>query len=91
MRAAVYAALVIACLAGAGWFPTRPVAGQEIKQHIYRPGLRNNSTGRRLSEEELNLTLAQLRRKTGFTRLRKRSCATSHGIRGRWEIYASAK
>ena len=70
MRAAACSALVIVCLAGAGWFLTQPVAGQEIKHHSYRPGLRNSFVERRLSAEELNLTLAQLRRKTGFARMR---------------------
>ena len=32
MRAALCAALVAVCVAGAGWFPVQPVAGQETKQ-----------------------------------------------------------
>jgi len=72
IRAAVCAALVVVCLAGAGWFPTQPVSGQEPAwdQQIYRPGLRNSFMGHRLSAEELNLALTQLRRKTGFVQMR---------------------
>jgi len=68
IRAAVCAALVVVCLAGAGWFGTQPVSGQD--QQIFRPGLRNSFMEHQLSAEELNLVLAQLRRKTGFTRMR---------------------
>ncbi len=57
-------------LAGAEWFPTQPVAGQETKRQIYRSGLRNSFGGRQLSAEELELALAQLRLKTGFARMR---------------------
>ena len=32
IRAVVCAAIVAICIAGAGWFTTRPVAGQETKQ-----------------------------------------------------------
>ncbi len=39
-------------------------------QQIYRPGLRNSFVGRQLDETELNLTLTQLQRKTGFTGMR---------------------
>ncbi len=70
IRAAVCAVVIVARLAGAEWFPTQPVAGQETKKHIYRPGLRNSFVGRQLSAEELDLALAQLRRKTGFARMR---------------------
>ncbi len=101
IRAAVCAALVVVCLAGAGWFPTHPVSGQETEpvtlhgaaaldqlksensplesvaprnpvrdRQIYRPGLRNSFEGHQLSAEELNLVLTQLRRKTGFARMR---------------------
>jgi hypothetical protein len=52
---------VAVCPAGAQWFSTQQVAGQETKQLIYRPGLRNNFGGRRLSAEELDLALAQKR------------------------------
>ncbi len=66
------AALVVVCLAGAGWFPTQPVSGQEpaLDQQIYRPGLRNSFMGHPLSAEELDLVLAHLRRITGFTQMR---------------------
>jgi hypothetical protein len=57
-------------LAGVGWFPTQPVAGQETKRQIYLPGLRDSFAGHQISEKELDLTLAQLRSKTGFTRMR---------------------
>jgi hypothetical protein len=72
MRAAVCAALVAVCLAGAGWFPTQPASGQEPApdQQIQRPGLRNSFMEHPLSAEELNLVLAHLRSKTGFTRMR---------------------
>jgi hypothetical protein len=104
IRAAVHAALVAVCLAGAGWLPNQSVAGQETKpaalhgadkqaiesgklpenhptksaapadrvqdQQTYRPGLRNSFMGHPLSEEELNLVLTQLRRKTGFVQMR---------------------
>ena len=73
IRAVVCAALVVVCLAGAGWLSTQPVSGQETSprdQQIYRPGLRNNFMGHQLSAEELNLALTQLRRKTGFMRMR---------------------
>jgi len=33
IRAVVCAAIVAICIAGAGWFATRPVAGQETKHH----------------------------------------------------------
>jgi hypothetical protein len=39
-------------------------------QQVFRPGLRNSFLGHRLSAEELDLALAHLRRKTGFTRMR---------------------
>jgi hypothetical protein len=67
---AVCAVVIAVCLSDAGWFPTQPVAGQEIEQQIYRPGLRNSFVGHQLSAKELNLTLAQLRRKTGFIQMR---------------------
>ena len=70
IRAVVCAALVAARIAGAGWVTIQPVAGQITNQQIYRPGLRNSFLGHRLSAEELNLVLTQLRRKTGFTRMR---------------------
>ncbi len=70
MRAAVRAVLIMTPLAGAGWFPTQQVAGQEIQRQIYRPGLHNSFVGRQLSAEELDLALAQLRSKTGFARMR---------------------
>ncbi len=70
IRAAVCAVTAIALLAGAGWFPLQTAAGQEIKQQVYRPGLRNSFVGVRLSPKELELTLAQLRGKTGFKRIR---------------------
>lgn len=69
-RAAVCLVVIAALLAGAGWFPTRAVAGQEIKQQIFRPGLRNSFVGHQLSAKELDLALAHLRSKTGFTRMR---------------------
>jgi hypothetical protein len=68
IRAAVCAALVVVCLAGAGWFGTPSVSGQD--QQIFRPGLRNSFLGHQLSASELNLVLEHLRRKTGFTRMR---------------------
>jgi hypothetical protein len=70
IRAAVYAVVALAHLAGAEWFTTRSVACQEIRKQIYRPGMRNSFAGHPLSAEELNLALAQLRSKTGFTRMR---------------------
>jgi hypothetical protein len=39
-------------------------------QQVFRPGLRNSFMGNQLSAEELNLVLAHLRSKTGFTRMR---------------------
>src|SRR5262245_47193301 len=36
IRAAVCAALVVVCLAGAGWFSTRPAAGQEANEQTLR-------------------------------------------------------
>jgi hypothetical protein len=66
----VCAVVIVAPLAGAGWFPTRAVAGQEIKQQCFRPGLRNSFVGRQLSAKELDLALTHLRSKTGFTLMR---------------------
>lgn len=66
MRAVALAAL----LAGAEWFLTQPAAGQETKQQVYRPGLRNSFAGGRLSAKELDLALARLRSKAGFERMR---------------------
>ncbi len=38
--------------------------------HLFRPGIRNSIIGRRLDTEEMNLVVAHLRHKTGFTRMR---------------------
>jgi hypothetical protein len=62
--------MAVVFLAGAEWLLNQPVAGQETKKHIYRPGLRNSLAGDPLSAKELNLALAQLRSKTGFIRMR---------------------
>jgi len=72
IRAAVCAALVAVCLAGAGWFGAQPVSGQALArdQQIFRPGLRNSFMGNQLSAEELNLVLAHLRRIAGFAQMR---------------------
>lgn len=73
MRVAVCATLGVVCLLGVSWCSSQCVSGQETDSHashVYRPGLRNSFAAHRLNAKELNLVLTQLRRKTGFVRMR---------------------
>jgi len=69
-NATICVTIIFACLIGAECSPIESANNSQQCQPIYQSGLRNSFHEHALNVTELNLVLNQLRKKTGFVRMR---------------------